>query len=518
MSKVFRILVIDDDLITREIIAFTLTNEGYKVQLANNGQEGLNLAKEDVFDLIISDLHMPVMNGLDFCSELKSLQEYKLTPFLFVSSDKKRNYRIKGLAEGADDFILKPLDPKLLLAKVKACLKKYIFQKDLLLTDRSNHLNFKSGSLVICASKSSSLAERIKKSISSALLVTDLTAFTNCLDSNVWIVVIMDDAKWGLDAISKISELTDEKDAQICLLTTVENEEGLLKLIAQYPVEVIPKYNSIPLVIDQIKLRINREFNLKNKYVGALNRAANSSPLRFEKEQIVKNGNLKFYIFHHPYEQMPGGDYYEVFDLPDGSNLIAIGDVMGKEWGAWFFVMGYIAYLRSSIKFLLNTNPILIESPHHFLNFLNDHIYRDIQLSEVFTTLTLVHVCNNKNTIKLASAGGLPPLVYDSDKDIVREIELKGSILGLESNVCFGYEELELIKGDSLVIYTDGYIEAFSGNNTMVGRDNMISFIKSYNKKAGKQFPIDFERTFQSSLDVITYRDDRTVLIMLNEG
>ncbi len=122
MSK---ILIIEDENLIRESIAEYLELEGYECIQARSGEEGVQLAKEKLPDLIISDIKMPGINGHEVLQELRSFEKTSHIPFIFLSAlvDKK-NLR-EGMLLGADDYITKPFQPDELLAVVKVRLDKY---------------------------------------------------------------------------------------------------------------------------------------------------------------------------------------------------------------------------------------------------------------------------------------------------------------------------------------------------------------------------------------------------------
>lgn len=116
-----QILVIDDNAVIRDVATFTLRDH-YDVTVANNGKEGITLAKSTQFDVIITDIQMPEMDGLEFVAEIRKNKSYAQTPILIVTVNLEEN-KEKIKASGATGWILKPFDPKKLLATVDALLK-----------------------------------------------------------------------------------------------------------------------------------------------------------------------------------------------------------------------------------------------------------------------------------------------------------------------------------------------------------------------------------------------------------
>ena len=120
------ILVVEDDLDIRELISFNLQNEGHQVFEAKDGEAGIDKAREKLPDLILLDLKLPGIQGLDVCSIIKSDQETKETPIIMVTALGQEEDIVKGLETGADDYITKPFSIKVLIARVNAVLKRSI--------------------------------------------------------------------------------------------------------------------------------------------------------------------------------------------------------------------------------------------------------------------------------------------------------------------------------------------------------------------------------------------------------
>lgn len=120
MSK--NILVVDDDKDIRELVEIYLKSEDFSVTLAQNGQEALSLIEKSNFDLVILDVMMPKMDGLE---TLINIRKNNVMPVIFLTAKNEEIDMIKGLTLGADDYIGKPFSSMELLARVKAQLRRY---------------------------------------------------------------------------------------------------------------------------------------------------------------------------------------------------------------------------------------------------------------------------------------------------------------------------------------------------------------------------------------------------------
>jgi len=130
MAQNKNILVVEDDPDIKELISFNLSNQGHQVFEANNGELGIEKAREKLPDLILLDLMLPGMHGLDVCRIIKADQETKDIPIIMVTAMGQEEDIVKGLETGADDYITKPFSIKVLLARVSAVLRRSFEEYD----------------------------------------------------------------------------------------------------------------------------------------------------------------------------------------------------------------------------------------------------------------------------------------------------------------------------------------------------------------------------------------------------
>ena len=119
-----RILLVDDDQDILDLIDYNLSKEGYHVTTALSGKDAIKFAKTQVFDLIILDVMMPEMDGMETCYELRKIEGYRNTVIAFLSARAEDYSQIAGLEAGADDYMTKPIKPRVLVSKVKALLRR----------------------------------------------------------------------------------------------------------------------------------------------------------------------------------------------------------------------------------------------------------------------------------------------------------------------------------------------------------------------------------------------------------
>jgi two-component system phosphate regulon response regulator PhoB len=119
-----RILIIDDEEDIQELISYNLTREEFEVRTASSGEEGLTLISEFSPDLIILDIMLPGINGLEVCRRMKTSAEMQEIPIIMLSARGEEADIVTGLELGADDYMPKPFSPRILLARVRAVLRR----------------------------------------------------------------------------------------------------------------------------------------------------------------------------------------------------------------------------------------------------------------------------------------------------------------------------------------------------------------------------------------------------------
>jgi len=123
-KKHIKILLVDDEPDILEIVGYNLAQEGYQIFKAENGKEAISVAKKIVPDLIIMDVMMPEMDGMEACENIRKIPELSHVIITFLTARNEDYSQVAGFDAGADDYIAKPIKPKLLVSKVKALLRR----------------------------------------------------------------------------------------------------------------------------------------------------------------------------------------------------------------------------------------------------------------------------------------------------------------------------------------------------------------------------------------------------------
>jgi len=123
-KKEIKILLVDDEQDILEIVGYNLAQEGYQIVTAVNGKEAVQKAKKELPHLIIMDVMMPEMDGMEACEHIRKIPELSNVIVAFLTARSEDYSQVAGFEAGADDYIAKPIKPKVLVSKVKALLRR----------------------------------------------------------------------------------------------------------------------------------------------------------------------------------------------------------------------------------------------------------------------------------------------------------------------------------------------------------------------------------------------------------
>src|ERR1017187_7151246 len=124
-NSAFKILLVDDEPDILEFLGYNIKREGYVVFTANNGKEAISIAKLEKPQLIILDVMMPDMDGIETCREIRAIDGLKNVMVAFLTARSEDYSQIAGFDVGADDYIKKPIKPRVLLSRISALLRRY---------------------------------------------------------------------------------------------------------------------------------------------------------------------------------------------------------------------------------------------------------------------------------------------------------------------------------------------------------------------------------------------------------
>ena len=148
-----KILLVDDEPDILEIVGYNLKNEGYQVITAENGQEAIKFAKKYNPHLILLDIMMPEMDGIEACEKIRKINSLENVIIAFLTARGEDYSQVAGFEAGADDYITKPIKPKVLVSKIKSLLRRLKTEKNSedslkigdIVIDREEYVVYKSG-------------------------------------------------------------------------------------------------------------------------------------------------------------------------------------------------------------------------------------------------------------------------------------------------------------------------------------------------------------------------------------
>ena len=159
-----KILIVDDEKDILEFLSYNLHKEGFEIFTASNGSTALKIAKKEVPNLIILDVMMPEMDGIETCEKIREIEALDSTLILFLTARSEEYSELAGFSAGADDYVTKPIKPKLLISRVNALLRRSQSKKEQsfieieeLKIDKDKHLLLHKGKVVDLARKEFSL-------------------------------------------------------------------------------------------------------------------------------------------------------------------------------------------------------------------------------------------------------------------------------------------------------------------------------------------------------------------------
>src|ERR1700752_3909872 len=124
-NSLYKILLVDDEQDILDFLSYNLKKEGYQVFTALNGKDAITLAKREIPQLIVLDVMMPEMDGIDTCREIREISSLKDVMIAFLSARNEDYSQIAGFEVGADDYITKPIKPRVFISRIKALLRRF---------------------------------------------------------------------------------------------------------------------------------------------------------------------------------------------------------------------------------------------------------------------------------------------------------------------------------------------------------------------------------------------------------
>jgi hypothetical protein len=303
-------------------------------------------------------------------------------------------------------------------------------------------------------------------------------------------IFIDDKATWALNLIYRMAHHVG-LNIPIWLIASRKVSESLqMNFIENGGFGVLIKYKNPEILSHQIEVLIDREINIKNQYASSLKQAVFSSPVHFAPSHEEDFPSFKLRIKYEPYTKPAGGDFYEIANA-------------------------YLAYIRASLKVFPAQKQLEIDNNLGLLlSEINQFLYKDIQLSDAFTTLTAILVNPSQQQVILSSAGAIYPVYYSKKDKKTAVIPIKGKILGIVENEKYSSEILPIYPGDQLILVTDGYTEAFDATKEkFIGIEKIASTLEMPLNKGITDLD-KLEQSIMANNSIDSFNDDRTMLLV----
>jgi phosphoserine phosphatase RsbU/P len=467
------VLVIDDDPVIREIITFHLEKQNFHTLTADSAALGFKALNENRIDLVLCDIIMEDMDGLEFCKKVREKAEYRPLPFIFVTAKDSIEDRIEAVEAGGDDVITKPFDVIELILKIQTLIKRsdiyksygikkeiasafddstqniLLIDDDPTITKIFNHSLHKAGFNCITAHSAVEGFE-LAKSCNPDLIISD---------------ILMPDTD-GYAFRKMLNEDDNLKSIPFVFLTSKEGEDDILDGYNYGVTDYIVKTSGEKVITAKVKAIIDSLTKERKKLIREINYAADALRVKVVAENSPEIKNIKITQWHIPFKGIPGGDFLDYVQLSDSKVAVILGDVMGKKWGAWYFAFAYAAYVRSNLRSIIDKkeNP----SPAEVLKQVNKTVYDDASVSEIFAAISLLIIDSQEKTIKYSGAGDIP-LFLKSGKNI-KKIYSEGVFLGLTSEGSYQDTIIKPAEGDMMFLLTDGILETRNSAGEQYGK------------------------------------------------
>lgn len=482
--------MIDDDPVTRKVIKRGLEKNNFNIIEASGASEGYDKLNEVNIDLVLCDVVMNDMDGYEFCTKVRKEERYKALPFIFITSRNSIEDKSHALFLGADDFVSKPVKFDELSLKINSLLKRVEIYKlhsvkfnieSSLETESSRILIVDDDPMVaavITAAMSDLNIECLKENNASDALSMLSNTFPK---PDLILSDLMMPEMDGFEFRKKILKDPLLKEIPFVFLTSNEEEDVLLQ---GYDLEIkdfiikTDKPKVIAVKISNLIRNIKRD---KNKVIAQLKSAADSITMEVVPKSAPKLEGFDIKHWYIPYKGTPGGDFIDYIPINDNRVAIILGDIMGKQWGAWFFAFSFIGYIRSSIRVVLDSDVNLTAGD--LLAKVNNSIFKDAKISEVFSTVSCVIVDNKEMSFEYSGAGDLAAFHYIASENKVDQYTSAGLLLGLSPDNTYDNITSKARPGDYIVIYSDGITESRNKSGELFGQERVLEILLTKSDK-----------------------------------
>jgi len=517
------ILVIDDDLIIRKLLGFHLGKNNFTVHLANSSDEGFKELNSKRIDLVLCDVGMEGMDGYTFCQKVREREEYRTLPFIFLSAKSSIEDKEKALAVGADDYLTKPFNIQELTLKIRSLIRRTeiltIYGKKARADEQPTSETGKSKVLLV--DDDPAISKLFSYNIAKAGFLCETasngkegyTVAKSFLPDIIISDIMMPEVD-GIEFRKTLLADNELKSVPFIFLTAKGAEEDIMVGYDLGITDYVIKTSGPRVIIAKINAILNSIGKIKQKMVSELHKAADGMRIKVVSDVLPLLPGFEINQWHRTFEGIPGGDFIDYFELPDNRLIIVLGDVMGKKWNAWYFAVAYAGYIRSAMRVALQN--ISDHSPRNLVESVNNILYNDSKISEVFSTLSVILLDSNENVIKYCGAGDLPPIHKHSELNSSSQVKSPGLLLGFSDTGFYEETLIPMKNSDEVFLFTDGIIESRNEKGESLGMEKFSELITSIpNDTPSLEFIQSYMATFLSN----KFEDDISVIsIKIKKG
>ncbi|NWF66624.1 MAG: response regulator [Campylobacterales bacterium] len=469
----FSILYVEDEKEIRDLLDNFLKRKFKNIYIGTNGKEGLDLFLEYKPDIVLTDITMPIMNGLAMAREIKKISQN--TPIIVLSAHNETAMFLEAIDIGIDDYMLKPISLKSLSAKFEKISTNLVLKQAIINEQHlSQEILNSSENIISFVTKKDGL-KMVNKKFYQYFDFKDLDDFLSkhkCIcemfirDNGFFVADGFDSGKW-------IDEILANRDKIFKVKMIDKNQEELIFTVNIKPIMYdleeyfIITYNNITMVEDAMNLE--RElFSYKERYHTKQQESAFSKQLKIIKDSLSNKKIDDFYIdsYYKPLDIL-SGDTYGTIDLGEKGYLFYIIDAMGKGLSASVTSIQSTSFINNAVEKALE---------HNDFNFLkivssySSYIKKQL-LEEEIVCIIFIYINKESKKIELLNYGMPPILIQTVSQEFVYIRPSNPPIMEfIESEVV---DEIDLDTIDKLFFSSDGINEALTIDNKVF--DNYLN-------------------------------------------
>ncbi|MCK4798620.1 MAG: response regulator, partial [Spirochaetes bacterium] len=522
------LLIVDDIDINLEALALNLKDKGYNVSKAISANEAIDLLKSSDYDLIISDVMMPVMDGYQLVEEIRASDNQEEIPIILLTAKTRLEDKKKGFEAGADDYMVKPFEIGELLLRIKKSLNRDIKistddkKYDVTKSEKYNILNKGKDEIILAIDDNPTNLEvlKVRLEMNNWKVVQALSGEQGVemykeLKPDLVLLDIMMPGMNGFEVCKKIRDQLEDDLTPIIFLTA--KQQNVDKI---YGVNVGGSdYITKPFDKDELVIRIANHLSsykmmLEIKDTELLKRdiqIAGNIQRKLMPSSFPENNAVEFYGGTQAATDV-GGDYFDIIDVGDGKYLCAIADVTGHGIAASLVMVK----IQTLLKTLVYKENIDVWS---MLEDINKYLFEDIKRAKL-ATVCLVLFDSNTGELKYANAGHEPVYIYNIKKKSITELKEKCFLLGVTQELIgvdktkIKLNKIKLNKDDMFILYTDGITEAMDTDKNLFGTARFKKMLEKYsNKSVMTIYKLIMDEVAEHTKNVSHQMDDMTLVI-----